>query len=123
MQSVKHIYFHTNNLTKTLSPRWEVYLVEIGNRKRAIQIDNQDNVATAIEDIESGESIEIIGSAMSNESIIAKGTILSGHKIALEEIQQGGIVRKYGEPIGIATDRIRLGEHVHTHNLESARAK
>jgi len=30
---------------------------------------------------------------------------------------------KYGEPIGIATRDIRSGQHVHVHNLESARGR
>jgi len=41
----------------------------------------------------------------------------AGHKVALEEIPDGGQVRKYGQVIGVATRAIGAGEHVHTHNL------
>jgi altronate hydrolase len=44
--------------------------------------------------------------------------IAAGHKIALQEIPERGLVRKYGQVIGRAKVRIGAGEHVHTHNLE-----
>src|SRR5439155_16753504 len=43
--------------------------------------------------------------------------IPQGHKVALKEIPNGGPVRRYGQIIGFATDRIGPGAHVHTHNL------
>lgn len=42
------------------------------------------------------------------------------HKIARRPIAAGGVVLKYGMPIGIATADIAAGEHVHVHNLRSA---
>ncbi|MDY7041700.1 MAG: UxaA family hydrolase, partial [Chloroflexota bacterium] len=42
--------------------------------------------------------------------------------VALKHIAVGQPVIKYGHPIGVATDDILAGEHVHTHNLHSARA-
>lgn len=42
-----------------------------------------------------------------------------GHKLALKDIQKGEYVIKYGEIIGIATNDIKKGELVHTHNLKS----
>ena len=40
-----------------------------------------------------------------------------GHKYALCDIAEGKDVIKYGMPIGLATQAIAKGEHVHTHNL------
>ena len=40
-----------------------------------------------------------------------------GHKYALRDIPKGENVIKYGNPIGHATQDIKKGEHVHTHNL------
>jgi hypothetical protein len=37
--------------------------------------------------------------------------------MALHDVAAGAVVRKYGQPIGIATQPIRAGEHVHSHNL------
>jgi altronate hydrolase len=41
----------------------------------------------------------------------------AGHKVALVEVRLGDAVRKYGQPIGIATQEIHVGDHVHSHNL------
>ncbi len=44
-----------------------------------------------------------------------------GHKIALTDIPAGGDVIEYGVRIGVATTDIAAGDHVHVHNLRSAR--
>ena len=45
--------------------------------------------------------------------------ITSGHKYALAPIRKGEDVIKYGYPIGVATDDINEGDHVHSHNIRS----
>ena len=45
--------------------------------------------------------------------------IETGHKSALVDIAAGENVIKYGFPIGHATQLIKKGEHVHTHNLKT----
>ena len=45
--------------------------------------------------------------------------IPAGHKFALKDIKKGEFVIKYGEVIGRATEDIKKGEWVHTHNLKS----
>lgn len=42
-----------------------------------------------------------------------------GHKAALRGVERGGIVRKYGHPIGEAVTEIVPGDWVHTHNLKT----
>jgi len=44
-----------------------------------------------------------------------------GHKVAIANIPQGRAVIKYGASIGVATEDIIPGEHVHVHNLVSVR--
>ncbi|MCH5198839.1 MAG: altronate dehydratase [Oscillospiraceae bacterium] len=44
----------------------------------------------------------------------------NGHKYAARDIKKGESVIKYGFPIGIATESIHSGDHVHTHNLKTA---
>jgi len=65
------------------------------------------------------------GDSLENEGI--KVTALSDvpvyHKIAKVFVKAGNEVFKYGEPIGIASKDIQPGEHVHVHNLESARGR
>jgi len=43
----------------------------------------------------------------------------SGHKHALCDIEAGERVIKYGYPIGIATEKISKGAHVHSHNMKT----
>jgi len=52
---------------------------------------------------------------------LARADIPLGHKIALRPIGEGEQVIKYNVPIGKATREILPGDHVHTHNLRSAR--
>ncbi len=44
-----------------------------------------------------------------------------GHKIALRDIKKGEKIVEYGEIIGVATQDIPKGTHVHTHNIRSIR--
>lgn len=43
----------------------------------------------------------------------------NGHKYALRDIKCGEDIIKYGNPIGHATEDIKAGEHVHTHNVKT----
>lgn len=40
-----------------------------------------------------------------------------GHKVALKHVPFGGEVRRYNQIIGFATQEIKPGDHVHSHNL------
>ena len=46
-------------------------------------------------------------------------TVPAGHKQALRDIAEGDFVIKYGQIIGRATQNIKAGEWVHTHNVRS----
>jgi altronate hydrolase len=78
-----------------------------------IVLDEQDNVATVIRDLPSGEKVETDGG-----NIVVRQTIPYGHKFALREIPRGEYVVKYGAQIGRATAPIAQGDHVHVHNVE-----
>ncbi len=43
----------------------------------------------------------------------------SGHKYAIKDIKKGENIIKYGMPIGHATEEIKKGDHVHTHNVKT----
>ena len=90
--------------------------------KRALIMHPEDNVATAVEEIQAGEevAIPVVGTALTLRAIEA---IPFGFKIALQEIPQGQIIRKYGETIGKASQPIAKGALVHIHNLEGTRAR
>jgi len=82
----------------------------------------KDQVGVAVKDISSGEKLE--GWCMEDDSTIgvtAMKEIPLGHKVAISPIKKGEPVIKYGMPIGNATSDIAVGDHVHTHNLKTAR--
>jgi hypothetical protein len=88
--------------------------------KKAIQIDEIDNVATVTSDVLKDESVEVL----SHEGEVVRrlktlNDIPFGHKIAKRNLKIHGIIVKYGETIGIASRDIKEGEWVHTHNVES----
>ncbi|MFY8104028.1 MAG: UxaA family hydrolase [Ramlibacter sp.] len=51
------------------------------------------------------------------ESVVVKGLVPPGHKVATRDIPAGEPVRRYNQIIGFASRSIAAGEHVHTHNL------
>lgn len=69
---------------------------------QTLKLDKRDNVAVVIADDSAGIPI--------------------GHKVALESIDEGAPVIKYGFPIGIATIAIPAGEWVHDHNVKTGLA-
>ena len=83
-----------------------------------IVITPRDNVATALEPLAAGRTIDAGG-----VEVTVRESIASGHKIALSRIPAGGEVVKYGSPIGTATKDIEAGTHVHTHNVASGRGR
>jgi altronate dehydratase len=53
------------------------------------------------------------------ESITLLSDIPAGHKFALQDMEEGDPVIKYGEAIGQCTTKIFRGEYVHVHNVVS----
>ncbi|WP_420143071.1 UxaA family hydrolase [Sphingobium sp.] len=80
----------------------------------AVRIAPQDNVAVALRALEAGETIDVAG-----QEITLSEPIGRGHKIALHALSPGDPVRRYGWPIGSATEAIPAGAHVHSHNLHT----
>lgn len=89
---------------------------------KAVAHRKEDAVAVAIADLHAGETIQVrVLDGSAPLAVTVRGAILLGHKVALADIAPGGDVTEYGERIGRATLRIPPGEHVHVHNIESAR--
>lgn len=81
---------------------------------RLLLISPDDNVYVVIQPLTEGESVMLNGT----EARVTK-SLPMGHKIAVRDIRAGEKVLKYGVPIGTATENIKAGGHVHTHNLKS----
>ncbi|QDT39267.1 UxaA family hydrolase [Stratiformator vulcanicus] len=81
----------------TATPRW-------------LRVHPDDAVIVLIDELAEGESVD---------GVTARQTIPAGHKLATTCIDAGEHVLKYGYSIGIATQTIAIGDHVHTHNLKT----
>ena len=80
-----------------------------------------DLVGVAVRDLEPGA---VTGGYMAGPvalSVRLVEAVPLGHKIALVDIAAGEPVVEYGQQVGLATRPIRRGEHVHVHNVRSAR--
>ena len=73
-----------------------------------VKLDDRDTVAIVTTKMQPGRTI--LG-------VLVIDPIPVGHKMALETIEEGAPVLKYGQAIGVAIRRIEPGEHVHSHNL------
>jgi len=82
-----------------------------------------DNVGVVVSDCRAGEEVEgvYIEDLSQGPKLRALNDIPLGHKIALKDIKQGEVIVKYGRPVGIAARDIKVGEHVHIHNVKSIR--
>jgi altronate dehydratase small subunit len=88
----------------------------------AIMIKEQDNVATALRDIQPNEEITV-GVDDEAKPFVVQEFISYGHKFSVKDIVLGENILKYGEIIGRATKEIRAGTHAHIHNIESLRGR
>jgi len=81
---------------------------------QTVRIHSGDNVLVLTRTVQPGEAVDIEGRPVRMEKILTLG-----HKLAARPIRSGEKILKYGLPIGTATTDIAMGEHVHTHNMQS----
>lgn len=90
----------------------------------ALKANDRDNVATIFANgIHNGSEVELRDKKGFVETLTVHGEIPYGHKIAVRDIKLGELIFKYGEEIGIATQNIKKGDHVHIQNLDSLRGR
>ncbi|AVO39705.1 UxaA family hydrolase [Pukyongiella litopenaei] len=77
---------------------------------RSVRLHDDDNVLVALADLPAGAPLEGTAAAL-------RETVAKGHKVAARDIAAGERVIRYGQVIGVATDAIPAGAHVHVHNL------
>lgn len=88
--------------------------IEGATDNRLIILAPQDNVAVVREAIPAGEKLMVSG-----VEVVTAAYVGAGHKIARYDMEAGDRVFKYGAPIGSAKCTIRVGDHVHLHNIKS----
>lgn len=74
----------------------------------------EDNCMIARTALAKGDTVTIDGQA-----VTLSQNILIGHKVARRALAVGDKVLRYGALIGSITAPVGIGEHIHTHNLES----
>ncbi|MED5547285.1 MAG: altronate dehydratase family protein [Pseudomonadota bacterium] len=76
-----------------------------------LKVHPTDNIGVALSPLEAGVWVE---------GVHLLEPVHQGHKFALQDIAEGSLVVKYGQPIGRARKAIAAGAHVHTHNVATA---
>lgn len=84
------------------------------NAPPALLLHPDDNVLVCRAPIAEGCELLIDGRA-----VVCAAAIDIGHKIARRDLKAGEKIIKYGAPIGSAMVDIRIGAHVHLHNIKS----
>jgi altronate hydrolase len=84
-------------------------MAEVLDRPATLRLNASDPVVVAMRDIAAGETVA--------PKVKAAEPITRGHKVAIQPVQAGEPVRKFGQIIGNATKPIQPGQHVHVHNL------
>lgn len=79
-----------------------------------LQLSAEDNVYVLVRSLAPGTPLQI-----SKHTVSFERPLELGHKIAARDIAASEKIIKYGVPIGSALRDIRLGEHVHLHNIKS----
>lgn len=84
----------------------------------AVLLNDNDMVVTVTSPISCGDEITF-GLNGKTSTVKAVSNIPINHKVAIINLKKGDAVLKYGEKIGYAAADIKVGEHVHTDNLDS----
>jgi altronate hydrolase len=79
--------------------------------KNVLQLRAGDQVGIALADLAPGQ-------ALAPHAGATREGIPFGHKVALSALRRGETVLRLGQPIGVASSDIAVGDWVHLHNLE-----
>lgn len=86
--------------------------------RKGLLMSDQDNVVVVLEECKPGDKV-----VYSSGEIVVDQTILFGHKIALNDLNQNEDVKKYGETIGYMLNDVKKGTWIHDHNMGCHRGK
>lgn len=80
----------------------------------ALKLNQKDNVVVTLKNVKMDEYLSVQGEHLTMKVLDG---IPYGHKIAIADIPKGGRIIKYGEWMGVATQDIQAGTHVHVSNV------
>lgn len=84
------------------------------NSLDVLQIHASDNICVATRKLDAGTNVKCNGSQFVLQTDVALGA-----KLALVDLAAGNKVVKFGKPIGTLKADVKMGEYIHTHNLNS----
>lgn len=85
---------------------------EMSFESPVVRLHPDDNIVIARRQLMHGNLAE--------EGVVVADLVPAGHKVATRALAAGEPVRRYGQVIGVATQPIAAGRHVHEHNLGMA---
>ena len=80
-----------------------------------LRVHPADDVAVALRDVGAGMTL-----SLEQASLVVRGDVPTGHKVAVRAIPADQPIVKYGFVIGKASSDIAAGDHVHSHNMATA---
>jgi len=92
----------------------------IADRLDAVMLKPGDNVATALRPIAADETVRV-GAPEGERQVVSAEPIPLCHKLAMEALPPGTVIRKFAAPIGRLETAVAEGGLVHVHNMRSLR--
>ncbi|MCI1985920.1 MAG: UxaA family hydrolase [Lactobacillus sp.] len=86
---------------------------------KILRMNPKDNVGMVLQDANPGDALTVLYEGQPEATVTVKDATDIYHKVALAPIKTDEYVVKYGELIGVATQDIAVGEHVHVFNVRS----
>ena len=90
--------------------------------KGILMHDPSDDVGVAVMDLGAGDEIKAVtleGDPVKTITLVEDVPL--GHKVALRDLPKDKHIIEYASEIGVAYVPIKLGGHVHVHNIKSLR--
>ncbi|MBS1730522.1 MAG: altronate dehydratase [Bacteroidetes bacterium] len=83
--------------------------------QKVLRINEKDNVLVALSNLKKGEAIHF-----NDEIFLLQNDIAAKHKFSMKDLQEADEIIMYGVLVGKATQAIKKGELIHTHNIKHA---
>jgi (2R)-sulfolactate sulfo-lyase subunit alpha len=91
-------------------------------KKGILLHETTDDVGVAVMDLKTGEEIQVVTlEGKDVKKVVLVTDVPLGHKVAMNTMAVDQHVIEYGRAIGYAVAPIKVGEHVHIHNIKSLR--
>lgn len=118
----KHWFLNIANFLLIVLRRRVVKIIEteiagLAGGKKALVLDQKDNVAVALADLAPGDICQVAEDGGKKYEVTVGEAIPFGHKFALTDLAADAGVYKYGEEIGKMRGSVKKGGWIHSHNM------